>query len=51
MVIRAQSEFGYLTPAEFAAGLRQLRLDAASERAGPGKPVSERDDLLILVKS
>ena len=45
------SKFGYLTAAQFAAGLRQLRLDASAEPAEAPEPVSERYDVLVLAKS
>jgi hypothetical protein len=51
MATRPQSKFGYLTPAQFAAGLRQLRLDASAEPAGAPEPVRERYDILVLAKS
>ena len=51
MAARGQAKFGYLTPAQFAAGLRQLRFDASAEPAGAPEPVSERYDVLVLAKS
>jgi ubiquinone/menaquinone biosynthesis C-methylase UbiE len=51
MATRPQSKFGYLTTAQFAAGLRQLRLDASAEPVDAPEPVRERYDVLVLAKS